>query len=119
VDDQGKKYEVKLDEKAYWWAKKLNRPPNIYVEYWSTKRNERCGIYLLEAEYFIYIVRLMDKTHEAYCFDTDVLLKHLESSDYTTRGNKRFGDDNAKGWTPPIHELVENKSSGFLKCVKM
>mgnify|MGYP003664977044 FL=1 len=118
----GVKYEVKLDEKAMYWARKQSRPPNLYIEYWSTTRDEKCGIYSLEADYLIYIVKDLEGrtvTYDGYCFKVPQLIDHLEASDYKTKGNSMYGDDNAKGWVPPINSLIENKSSGFVKCVSL
>ena len=118
MDDTGVKYEVKYDEKAMYWANRRNEPPNFYFEYWSTTRGEQCGIYSLEAEYMVYIIKDEDK-RVAYTFDVDQLLSHLESADYVTRGNKAFGDNNARGWTPPIDELIAHPDSGFLKTIEL
>lgn len=116
-DSLGNYYEVKLDEKALYYARKQNRPPNMFMEYWSTKRNEACGVMVLEVNYFVYIVKQLDKCFMAYVFDYETMKEHLIKTEYKSRDNSATGDNNALGWLVPIHEITNSPDSGYLKSV--
>jgi hypothetical protein len=116
-DSLGNYYEVKLDEKALYYARKQNRPPNMFMEYWSTKRNEACGVMVLEVNYFVYIVKQLEKCFMAYVFDYEPMKEHLIKTEYKSRDNSATGDNNALGWLVPIHEITNSSDSGFIKSV--
>ncbi len=107
-------FEVKYDEKAMYWAAKRNTPdkPNLYIEYRNTRANEDSGIMASKADYYVYIIA---PDNVAHVFKRDELLSHLLTSSYRTTGNSTYGDDNAEGWIPPLHELVTHTS--YVKSV--
>jgi len=117
LDSNGKYYEVKLDEKALYYANKYKRPPNMFLEYWSTKRNEMCGVMVLEVDYFVYIIKQLDSCHLAYVFDYPVMQSHLSESDYPSRDNSSTGDNNALGWVVPVETMTKSQETGFIKSV--
>ena len=47
-----------------------------------------------------------DESVTAFVFERKGLLKHLEDISYKVVGNSATGDDNALGWIPPLHKLV-------------
>jgi len=98
-------YEVKYDAKGYEYAKLYNRPVNLYIEFKNTTLNEDSGIKASIANYYVYILN-NNGVETAYVFDRIKLLNHLETSNYKVRGNKVGGDNNALGWTPPLHNLT-------------
>jgi hypothetical protein len=103
-------FEIKYDEKAYYWATKRGTPnePNIYIEYKNTNRNEDSGILASKSDYYIYILK--SENDIAYVFDRAKLCAHLVSSTYKSVGNSATGDDNAIGWIPPLSEIIKHDS---------
>jgi len=103
-------FEVKYDEKAYYWAEKRGTPtePNIYIEYKNTNRNEDSGIIASKADYYIYILKATEDI--AYVFDRVKLCDHLVNASYKTVGNSATGDDNALGWIPPLSQVIKHES---------
>ena len=103
-------FEVKYDEKAYYWAAKRGTPnePNIYIEYKNTNRNEDSGILASKSDYYIYILK--SENDIAYVFDRAKLCAHLVNSTYKSVGNSATGDDNAIGWIPPLSEIIKHQS---------
>lgn len=103
-------FEVKYDEKAYYWAAKRGTPnePNIYIEYRNTNRNEDSGILASKSDYYIYILKAANDI--AYVFDRAKLCAHLVSSTYKSVGNSATGDDNAIGWIPPLSQIIKHDS---------
>ena len=103
-------FEIKYDEKAYYWATKRGTPnePNIYIEYKNTNRNEDSGILASKSDYYIYILKSLNDI--AYVFDRAKLCAHLVSSTYKSVGNSATGDNNAIGWIPPLSEIIKNDS---------
>lgn len=100
-------FEVKYDEKAYWWAAKRGTPekPNLYIEFKNTNKDEASGIRASKALYYVYML-VRDDSVTAYLFERKGLLNHLEQVTYKVVGNSATGDDNALGWIPPLHQLV-------------
>jgi len=117
MDSMGNYYEVKLDEKAMYYAKKHNRPPNMFLEYWSTKRNSFCGVMVLEVDFFVYIIKSLEKLYTAYVFDYPVFLNHLNTTKYPSRDNSSTGDNNALGYVVPIETLTKSEETGFIKSI--
>ena len=103
-------FEIKYDEKAYYWAAKRGTPnePNIYIEYKNTNRNEDSGILASKSDYYIYILKSANDI--AYVFDRAKLCAHLVNSTYKSVGNSATGDDNAIGWIPPLSEIIKHES---------
>lgn len=114
-------YEVKLDAKAYYWAKRRDEPVNLFLEYESVKTQQPCGIMRTDAQYLVYIIRNPERLHIAYTFDmaklTDYLWKAEKEKRFAIRKPVMHGLGNVKGWTPPLHELVNDKDSGFIKLI--
>jgi hypothetical protein len=110
-------FEVKYDEKAYYWAAKRGTPtePNIYIEYKNTNRNEDSGILASKSDYYIYILK--SENDIAYVFDRAKLCAHLVSSTYKSVGNSATGDDNAIGWIPPLSQIIKHDS--YIKQIAM
>jgi hypothetical protein len=110
-------FEVKYDEKAYWWANKRGTPdnPNLYIEYRNTNRNEDSGILMSKADFYVYIIKA--QTDIAYLFNTYKLRTHLTSASYKSVGNSATGDDNAMGWIPPLAVLMQTNS--FIKQIEL
>lgn len=102
--------EVKYDSKAYVWAARRGTPdlPNLYIEFHSTTRNGDSGILKSKADFYFYILKTKDKDI-AFVFDRKQLLAHLQMANYRVVGNGATGDDNAKGWIPPLHELLVSR----------
>ena len=100
-------FEVKYDEKAYWWANRRGKPeqPNLYIEFKNTNKDEDSGIRASKALYYVYML-VRDESVTAYLFDRVGLLSHLEDISYKVVGNAATGDDNALGWIPPLHQLI-------------
>ena len=116
-------FEVKYDEKAYVWAERRNRPPNLFLEYWSETKDAPCGIMILEADYLVYIVeKLPEKIPIAYLFRVADLQSHLKdaarTSIYQIVKNSINGNNNVKGWAIPIHTIADKKK-GFVKRIKL
>tara|TARA_R110000796_G_scaffold15428_2_gene49056 strand:+ start:964 stop:1488 length:525 start_codon:yes stop_codon:yes gene_type:complete len=124
-------YEVKYDEKAYWWAQRRGKPeePNLYIEFKSTKRNGPSGILLSKSDYYVYILkRVSEKVSEAdgsthsvtdnlaYIYDRVKLCSFCQEGGFRVVGNKATGDDNAEGWIPPVSETL-NDAAGFVKLI--
>ena len=115
-------YEVKMDIKAHYWAKRRSEPVNLFLEYETVKTEQPCGIMKTSAKYLVYIIRNPQNLHIAYTFDLDMLRAYLwdahEIRRFPIRKPVLHGVGNVKGWTPPLHELVHDKEAGFLKlCV--
>lgn len=98
-------YEVKYDEKGYYYASRHKRPVNLYIEFENTNKEEASGILASKAKYYVYILRSLDRVETAYVFDRLELLAHLQETNYPIKGNKTGGDNNAKGWIPPLDSL--------------
>jgi len=110
-------FEVKYDEKAYYWAEKRGNPdnPNMYIEYKNTNQNKNSGILASKADYYVYILKA--KEDIAYVFKRPELCDHLIQSSYKNVGNSATGDNNALGWIPPLKEMVKHHS--FLTKVNL
>jgi len=106
-DDREVTIEVKYDSKAYYWANRRGTPeqPNLYIEFENTNSNTPSGIKMSKADFYFYILKTGDKDI-AFVFNRKLLLEHLLSSSYKVVTNKATGDDNAKGWIPPLNELL-------------
>ena len=122
-DDEVLTFEVKYDEKAYYWAEKHGRSPNLFLEYWSESREQPCGIMVLEADYLVYIMkRIPCGTPEAYVFRVQELQSYLkkaaENSTYRVVKNSVNGNNNVKGWAAPV-EAVAKSECGFVKQIKL
>lgn len=100
-------FEVKYDEKAYWWANRRGTPenPNLYIEFKNTNKDEDSGIRASKALYYVYML-VRDDSVTAYLFERKGLLNHLEQVTYKVVGNSATGDDNALGWIPPLEQLI-------------
>tara|TARA_R110000803_G_scaffold5422_3_gene17817 strand:+ start:4717 stop:5220 length:504 start_codon:yes stop_codon:yes gene_type:complete len=116
-------YEVKYDEKAYWWAKRRGTPnePNLYIEFNSTKRDGPSGILLSKADYYVYILKKENDERTmieniAYIYDRVKLCSFCQEGRFKVVGNKATGDDNAEGWIPPVSKTL-NDSAGFVKTI--
>lgn len=112
-------FEVKYDSKAYMWAKRRGTPeqPNLYIEFRSTTRDCDSGILKSKADYYFYILKT-GKKDIGFVFDRQKLAKHLQSSNYKIVGNGATGDDNAKGWIPPLHLLLV-PDSGYISTIDL
>lgn len=125
--NDGTRFEVKYDQKAwlYYHSKEWQKSPNLFLEYWSTTRNERCGLYssLGEADIFVYIMRHVDelgvyKGDYAYVFYIEPLIEWCEKKKFRSARCSTSGDDNAKGWLVPETAVVEDKlHNGFISRV--
>lgn len=104
-------YEVKYDSKAYMWAERRKTPdnPNLYIEFQNTKQGKDSGILMSEADFYVYMIVNKEVT-ECYVFNRDLLLSHLINSSYKKVGNSSYGDNNAKGWIPPLSKLKKTDS---------
>lgn len=116
-------FEIKYDEKAYEWARKRQRPPNLFLEYWSETKNAPCGIMILDADYLVYIVKKLPEEYPvAYLFRTRELQSHLRDAakwnTYKVVKNSVNGNNNVKGWAIPIHKIADKKK-GFVKKIKL
>ena len=98
-------YEVKYDSKGYYYADRYNRPVNIYIEFLNTKKGENSGILASKATYYVYILKSLYDVETAYVFDRLELLEYLRNADIKVKGNSFGGDNNAKGWIPPLNSL--------------
>lgn len=109
-EDKTLTFEVKYDEKAYWWAKRRKTPtePNLYIEFRNTTKAEDSGILASKADYYIYIMKEDNDT--AYVFNRKELAEFCQCSDFRVVGNSATGDDNAEGWIPKLSELILNKN---------
>tara|TARA_R100001460_G_scaffold71239_1_gene111947 strand:- start:34 stop:618 length:585 start_codon:yes stop_codon:yes gene_type:complete len=120
-NNTGVYYEVKTDVKAYYWAERRKEPVNLFLEYESVKTQQPCGIMKTNAEYLVYIVRNPERLHIAFTFDLEKLRAYLwkahKENRFAIRKPVMHGIGNVKGWTPPIHELVDDKDSGFVKLI--
>ena len=120
-NNSGVYYEVKTDVKAYYWAKRRKEPVNLFLEYETVKDQQPCGIMKTSAKYLVYIVRNPERLHIAFTFDLEKLRAYLWKADkenrFAIRKPMMNGIGNVKGWTPPIHELVDDKDSGFIKLI--
>lgn len=117
MDSDGTTYEIKVDVKAVMYAMRRNKEPNFYLEYFSTKRNEPCGIAVCESDILVYMVSEVSGRISSYVFDCEALKSHLMSSEYPSKGNKTSGDDNAMGYVVPIGQLINTPESGFKEMV--
>ena len=96
-------FEVKYDTIGY----SLNpKNPNLYIEFENTAKGELSGIYASKADEYVYMFERGNSV-TAYIFDRVMLLTHLEESNYRKVGNSSTGDDNARGWIPPLQELIK------------
>ena len=118
ADSHGNMYEVKYDAKAMYWAKRRGTPPNMYVEFWNTKKDIPSGISLSRCLFFVYIIKT-DDGHTAFKFNLRRLYFHLINGGYESRGNKSYGDNNARGWTPQIDKLISSPDSGFIAKIEL
>jgi len=98
-------YEVKYDEKGYYYADRYNRPVNLYIEFENTRKGEDSGIIASKSKYYVYILKSLDNVETAYVFDRLSLLDYLQNNKVKIKGNSFGGDNNAKGWTPPLKTL--------------
>ena len=112
ADKEGKTvtFEVKYDEKAYWWAKRRKTPnqPNLYIEFRNTSKSEDSGILASKADYYIYIMKEDNDT--AYVFKRKELAELCQCSNFRVVGNSATGDDNAEGWIPKLSEVTSDKN---------
>lgn len=109
-------FEVKYDEKAYWWAKRRGKPsePNLYIEFKNTNKDANSGILASKADYYIYIMK--EDSNRAYVFNRIALCDLCIVSNFKVVGNASTGDDNAEGWIPPLSEIVSNENV-FIKSI--
>jgi len=115
-DDKVVTFEVKYDEKAYWWAKRRGKPsePNLYIEFKNTNKGADSGILASKADYYIYIMK--EDNNRAYVFNRVSLCDLCITSNFKVVGNSSTGDDNAEGWIPPLSEIVANENV-FIKSI--
>ena len=101
-------FEVKYDTIGYSLAERRCDPenPNLYIEFENTTKGELSGIYASKADEYVYMFERGDSV-AAYIFDRVMLLTHLEESNYRKVGNSSTGDDNARGWIPPLQTLIK------------
>jgi len=106
--------EVKYDSKAYMWAKRRKTPdqPNLYIEFKNTKKDSDSGIIMSKSDFYFYILKLPDGRNMCHMFARKELLEYLKVGNFKVVGNSSSGDDNALGWIPPLHELM-NEYSGY------
>ena len=115
-------YEVKMDIKAHYWAKKRNEPVNLFLEYETVKTQKPCGIMKPDAQYLVYIVRNPEDIHIAYTFELEKLKDYLwsrhKTKEFKVRKPTLNGIGNVNGWTPPLFRLIEDaEGSGFQKRI--
>lgn len=115
-DDKIVTFEVKYDEKAYWWAKRRGNPsePNLYIEFKNTNNGADSGILASKADYYIYIMK--EDGNRAYVFDREELCGLCVTSDFKVVGNSSTGDDNAQGWIPSLSKVISNEKV-FIKSI--
>ncbi len=70
-----------------------------------SKKGEDSGIIASKATYNVYILKSLEGVETAYVFKRLDLLNHLKNNDVKVKGNSFGGDNNAKGWTPPLNSL--------------
>ena len=109
-------FEVKYDEKAYWWAKRRGKPnePNLYIEFRNTNKGMDSGILASIADYYIYIMK--EDNDRAYVFRREELCSLCMASEFKVVGNASTGDDNAEGWIPPLSEILKHENV-FVKSI--
>jgi len=123
IDDLGIRFEVKYDIKAWYWARKQDREPNLFLEFWSNTKGKECGILIVEADYLVYIIEeLPHGVPIAYLFEVEQLVEHLRKAShdsvYRVTTNRINGNDNVKGWVTPVSEITK-KSNGFIKTITL
>lgn len=117
MDCDGVKYEVKYDLKATYHSTRYKKPANLFIEYWSPKRNVPAGIMTSEADILVYIVKWYDIGYTAYKFDSQMFMEHLMSNEYEVKGGKNSGKTSAVGWAVPIEKIIQRLDSGFIDAV--
>jgi hypothetical protein len=73
--DKNIKYEVKADRKAYFTN-------NICIEY-NRKDGSPSGIYLTEADYYIYYIIREKEEYDLYIIPTKKIKKYIEKNKYS------------------------------------
>lgn len=113
-DDDEITIEVKYDSKAYMWAKRRKTPdqPNLYIEFKNTNKDSDSGILMSKSDFYFYILKLPDGSDICHMFSREELLEYLKVGNFKVVGNSSSGDNNALGWIPPLHELM-NDYSGY------
>ena len=127
--DDGTRFEVKYDQKAWtYYHNKDHQPcPNLFLECWSTTRNEPCGLYssIGEADIFVYIMKHVDAEGRhagdyAHVFYLEPLVSWCETQSFRKVPCSTSGDDNAVGWLAPedvvVHERLHN---GYINKVNL
>lgn len=123
----GTRFEVKYDQKAwsYFHSKDWQKSPNLFLEFWSKTRNERCGLYssLGEADIFVYIMKHIDddgrhKGDYAHVFYLEPLLEWCENKGFRRAPCSVTGDDNAEGWLVPETAVSKDKlHNGYINRI--
>jgi hypothetical protein len=126
--EDGTRFEVKYDQKAwmYFHMKDHQSSPNLFFEYWSKTRDEKCGLYssLGEADIFVYIMKEIDKEGRhtgdyAHTFYLEPLILWCESKKFRVVPCSTTGDNNAEGWLAPQSEVMKDRAiNGYIKQIK-
>lgn len=125
--DDGTRFEVKYDQKAwlYYHSKEHQKCPNLFLEFWSKTRNQKCGVYssLGEADIFVYIMKHIDEAGRhvgdyAHTFYLEPLILWCESKKFRVVPCSTTGDDNAEGWLAPEWDVVKDSAiNGYIKKI--
>ena len=125
--DDGTRFEVKYDQKAwlYYHNREGQECPNLFLECWSTTRNEPCGLYsgIGETDIFVYIMKHIDSTGRhvgdyAHVFYLEPLIFWCEGKSFRKVPCSTTGDDNAEGWLAPENTVIDEKlHNGYINKV--
>lgn len=127
--DNGTRFEVKYDVSGYEYMHKYGRDnPNLFIEWWSTTRNEKCGIFssIGEADVFVYIFKETNRAgefvknyaHTFYLEDFAIWCNDCRDSwkDVTCY---LIGNENARGWLVNESVMLKNKHlNGYIKTIQ-
>lgn len=127
--NDGTRFEVKYDQKAwpYYHSKDWQKSPNLFLEYWSTTRDEKCGMYSLlgNSDIFVYIMKYIDehgvhKSNYAHVFYVEPLIEWCERKMFKSARCSATGDDNAIGWLVPESDVVNDAlHNGYINRVEL
>lgn len=127
--ESGMRFEVKYDQKAWMYChnRAWQQSPNLFLECWSTTRNERCGLYssLGQADVFVYIMKHTDIDGRhlgdyAHVFYLEPLISWCEDKSFRRVPCSTSGDDNAEGWLAPENVVEDNKiHNGYISKIEL
>ena len=126
--EDGTRFEIKYDHSAWTYChmKEHQKCPNLFLEHWSTARNEKCGLYssLGEADIFVYIIKKVDADGRhlmdyAHTFYIEPFILWCERKNFKDVRCSVTGDDNARGWLAPEWDVIRDSAiNGFIKTIK-